>query len=456
MILDSQQIIELSGSDNDHFVRIAHKTVIDHFELYSHLFFDCIGGENHEYMLSYARQRFPSLTGGFGKAVSFDWNKEYGCFEEYAFEHALFLKKLDDYLNYTSGGKKQQKLIENLYRNFEGLRVDLEKYNLSYTNDHLSENNPEKQLMVFITGKCNLNCAYCFSNDLAPKDVSLSAFEVIVNWAASNDISGITLCGGEPTAHKNFNDLLFILKKYGYRTYFASNFTIDNALADHFTKDVISKIFIHLTDYTLENPLLKDILFSNIAHSKQQGIDLTIRTNITNKNPPMDEWFDIMKATNIPYLNVALTFPAKNANNRFIDAESFIEYAPIIKQLIQRAGENGVFLSFAKPIPLCIFDKDTQHFLLSDRRFHPICGIHYEKCTYNVCITPEMNMHPCLGLTGSSLRFDKKMSWGDVNEFCFNTIDTLLSQPLFPGCKACFLYDRKLCQGGCLSYKSIQ
>lgn len=456
MILDSQQIIELSRSGDDHFVRIAYKTVIDHFELYSYLFFDCIREGNHEYMLNYACQRFPSLTGGFGKAIFFDSKTEYTSFEEYASEHRLFLDKLDDYLNNEPDKKIRQKLIGTLYMNFEGLRVDLEKYNPSLTDSHPVEYEPGKQLMVFITGKCNLNCAYCFSNDLAPKDMSLSAFEEIINWAVLNNISHIPLCGGEPTAHKNFNDLLLILKRNGCKTYFASNFTIDNASSDHFTKDVISKIFIHLTDSILDKPSLKDVLFRNIEYSKNQEIDLTIRTNITDNNPKIDEWFDIIKQTNIPYLNVALTFPARNANNKFIDADSFIEYAPIVRQLIKKSRENNVVLSFAKPIPLCVFDKDTQRFLLSGRRFHPICGVHYQKYTYNACITPEMNIHACLGLTGSSLKFEKRMSWGDLQEFCFNTIDSLLLKPLFPRCKACFLYDRRLCQGGCLSYKSMQ
>jgi hypothetical protein len=46
--------------------------------------------------------------------------------------------------------------------------------------------------------------------------------------------------------------------------------------------------------------------------------------------------------------------------------------------------------------------------------------------------------------------------WKDLSEYCTAEIMPLLDKPLFEHCPDCFLYERRICQGACLSHKNIE
>jgi organic radical activating enzyme len=446
MNFDTEQITTLLQADNSHFRKIAFKTIVDNFDSCSRLFFDVILNDvDCDDLALNACQRFPSLNRGFNNPENFNPAKIYLRFAEYAAEHKLFLEKLKEYLQAETRQDRQKKLITLLSNRFEGLKSDLEN----------TENNGDRQLMIFITGKCNLCCPYCFSNDLQREEMSLTDIEEILQWAGKNNIKRISLCGGEPSSHSHFDEILLRIKEHGFRTYFASNFTINCRTLKNFNAGVIDKIYVHITDQALKNPLLKEQVLKNIDHSKAMGIGLTYRTNISDNQANIAEWFRVMQETDIPSLNIAFTFPTKAKNNRFIDIDSFEHYIGIIEEIIRKSNELKVDLSFAKPIPLCIFDAQTSRYLLANKNYYPLCSIHSQNCTHTICITLQKKMHACLGITSSFITFHKDLDWQQIESYCINTVQSLFSQPLFKQCRDCFLFDRKLCQGSCLSYKSV-
>jgi len=456
MTFDSEQISELLKSDNLHFRKIASKTIIDEFEIHSHLFFAAIlNGNNCEDLIQNASQRFPSLNEGFEKPNLFLPEKNYQYFAGYAHNYALFLNKLQEYCLKEIGEEKRKELISKLSNSFNGLSADLCRLYPQYHIVNERKDNTGKQLMIFITEKCNLNCPYCFSMESQSKEMSLTDLDKILQWAECNQITKISLCGGEPTSHIHFDKILQLIDKYGFKTYFASNFTIDCTLLKYFNANVIDKIFIHLTNQTIENTRLKNQLLKNIEHAKKAEIELICRTNITSENPPIPAWFQFLQETNIQKLNIALTFPTKNASNQFVDIYSFGQYCSVIMQIINKANEQNIDMSFAKPVPLCIFDETVSRYLLTVKNFHPLCNVSEQNCTRNFCITPQKEIHACLGVTSTSLKFRKNLKWIEIEKFCTNIIRPLLSQPLWMKCNVCFLFDRKLCQGACLSYKSV-
>lgn len=456
MTFDSEQISELLNSDNLHFCKIASKTIIDEFEVHSRLFFTTLlNRANCEDLVQYAFQRFPSLNEGFEKPNLFLFSKNYQYFSEYANDYVLFLSKLQEYFIIEIDEDKRKKLINRLTSFFDGLSTDLchlypQYYALCKRKDII-----ERQLMIFITGKCNLNCPYCFSIESQYNEMSISDFNEILQWAKTNQFKKISLCGGEPTSHSHFDGILQLIYKYGFKTYFASNFTIDCTLLENFNTNVIEKIYIHLTNHSLENPYLKNQLFKNIEYAKKAKIALACRTNIANENPPIAAWFQFLQETNIQTLNIALTFPTLKANNQFVDIYSFGKYRSVIVQIINKAKEQNIDLSFAKPVPMCIFDEAMSHYLLTVKNFQPLCNVSEQNCTRNFCITPQKEVHACLGVTSRSLKFRENMKWTEIENFCTNIIQPLLSKPLWTKCNDCFLFDRKLCQGACLSYKII-
>jgi sulfatase maturation enzyme AslB (radical SAM superfamily) len=453
MTFDSGQISELFQSDDWYFRQIAAKTLVDEFEAHAPLFFDLFSTTASEELARHARGRFPSLAGGFAEASVFVPSRRYAYFEKYAEEHALFLNKLQAYLRRETRADRRRQLIANLFNHFEGLRADLPR--LFPRRPGNAGSGEGRQLMIFITGKCNLSCPYCFSGGLQPSEMSPADLQEILRWASRHQVARVSLCGGEPTSYGRFDEILSSIAGQGFKTYFASNFTVDCTGFKHFNAGVIEKIYIHVADQTLDNPRLMSRLLKNIERARAEGIELTCRTNIAGPNPPVARWFQFMQCAGIRALNVALTFPAAGASNQHVALASFEQYRPVIEEMIDLSRERRVDLSFAKPVPPCIFGERTSRYLLASGNFNPLCAVNEHRCTRNLCVNAQKEFHACLGLTSSSLKFREDMAWAEVERFCTSVIRPLLTKPLWDKCAACFLFDRKLCQGACLSYKAI-
>jgi organic radical activating enzyme len=453
VIFDNEQILLLLQSENQHFRKIAAKIIIDRFDIFSRLFFDIIFKEDNQDLILFARQRFPSLNKGFEHAETFNRHKEYALFAQSAEEHVLFLEKLSEY--FTEIAENQKTLfINQLAACFAGIAPELQQHYPQYYSFKSIEAENNKQLMIFITGNCNLGCVYCFSKELQPKEMSVADFETVLQWAKTNNVKKLSLCGGEPLIHSQFDRMLALINKYVYTVYFASNMTIDCSKYEHFHKKIIENIFIHITDQTLENQQLKKRLFKNIEYAGKQGIKLIFRGNIYNENTKWEEWFQIMKDYRISTLNIALTFPIKTGSNQFVSHNDFSTFAPVIIEIIKKAENDNISLSFAKPIPLCIFDDNISRYLQPRQNFQPLCNVYEQQYTRNISISYDMQFNPCLGITNETLPFTQQTTWNDIELFCSKTIKPLLSKPLYEKCKECFLHTRKLCQGACLSYKS--
>ncbi|MDR1274355.1 MAG: radical SAM protein [Odoribacteraceae bacterium] len=455
MTFDAEQISELFRSDDWYFRQIAAKTLVDEFDAHAHLFFDLLSTTASEELTRHARGRFPSLAGGFAEAGVFVPSRRYAYFSKYAEEHALFLEKLQAYLRRETRAVRRRQLAANLFNHFEGLRDDLSRLFPRPRDPGDARNEAGRQLMIFITGKCNLHCPYCFSGEIQPSEMSLADLEEILRWASRNQVARVSLCGGEPTSHARFDEILSSIAGQGFKTYFASNFTVDCTGFKNFNAGVIEKIYVHVADQTLDNPRLMTRLLTNVERAREEGIALTCRTNIADPNPPVAKWFQFMQQTAIQALNIALTFPAAGANNKHVDLDSFQRYRPVIEAIIDASRERRVDLSFAKPVPPCIFGEQTSRYLLASGNFNPLCAVNEHHCTRNLCVNAQKEFHACLGVTSSSLKFRAGMEWEEVERFCTSVIRPLLTKPLWDKCAACFLFDRKLCQGACLSYKTV-
>jgi organic radical activating enzyme len=457
MTFDSEQLLELFQSDNLHFRKIASKITIDDFETHGNLFFDMLSTDTvYEDLIHCVFQRFPSLYEGFNKAETFISSRKYLYFSQYAKEHALFLAKLQAYFYHETCTEKQRKLIINLSTYFKGLKSDLSHLFPKYKDTKKEQTTDAcRQLMIFITGKCNLNCSYCFSNELQQTEMSLSDFEEILHWAKHNQVVQVPLCGGEPLSHTYFDEMLQLIGKQGFKTYFASNFTIDCSMLKNFNANIIDVIYIHITDHALKNAHLRNQLLKNVEYAKKKKIELICRTNIIDKNPPIKKWFQFLQETSIRSLNIALTFPTFKANNNYIDIHSFKEYRFVIEEIIKKTKEQNIALYFAKPIPLCIFDEQMSNYLFASTNFHALCNVNEQNHTRNLCVNNQKEFYACLGVTSSSLKFRKNMKWQELENFCTDMIYPLLTKPLWEKCLDCFFFDRKLCQGACLSYKTV-
>lgn len=78
------------------------------------------------------------------------------------------------------------------------------------TNDNLSA---PCEVAIEITGKCNLNCKYCF-NEKGNKDIPLSKLKNILDQADEMNVFEVCLSGGEPFIREDIFEILqYALKK---------------------------------------------------------------------------------------------------------------------------------------------------------------------------------------------------------------------------------------------------
>ena len=72
-----------------------------------------------------------------------------------------------------------------------------------------------------ITDKCNLNCIYCCKKKTTSKkntEINMNLLKEILDFGRCNGATSITLSGGEPCLHSNFDGILEKVREVGYES----------------------------------------------------------------------------------------------------------------------------------------------------------------------------------------------------------------------------------------------
>ena len=74
---------------------------------------------------------------------------------------------------------------------------------------------------------CNLNCSWCDTNTLKYQEMSVME---IINKIKSFNCKNVIITGGEPTIQINLNELILLLKSYGYHVTVETNAVLKTTL----------------------------------------------------------------------------------------------------------------------------------------------------------------------------------------------------------------------------------
>jgi len=445
-MFSERDIMELWQAGGD-FREIASTEIVRNFSNQAFVFFHLIQ-QSHEPLCAIAKNLMPFLRKGYGKPIL--QKQDYILFQDMNVQYRLFFQRLNEYI--TSHKQEKQILINLLFFLFDGIAEELkEKYGVIDNDD--DDKSAYRQLMLFVTGHCNLHCSYCFSANIEHCQIERESLQQIFGWAKQQGVKSITPCGGEPLMYQHFQIFLDLIEYYEMTTYFATNFTIDISSLNHFTQHTIKGLYVHLTTEVFRNERLMKILVNNIHIAKDRGIELVGRSNITHDLNDIDQWLSFLHDMGLKRLHVALTIPSSFSTNEYISPTEFAAYIPFITDLMVKASNQQIAIGFAKPIPICLFPKETANLLMRMGFDIMNCDIYKDNYMHNVCISPSLDFTPCLGLTSPMIHFSPTLTWDAIEKKYTQHVSALLNTPTYDKCKSCFLWDRRLCQGVCLSYK---
>ena len=127
-------------------------------------------------------------------------------------------------------------------------------------------------LLVFhITGRCNLQCAYCYASAYDRTDLKIEVVQDVLSQAAELGTRHVILSGGEPLLHPAFYEFAEYANKLPLKVHMTSNGTmIDTIAAENLKSSGMPSSSVTETDVGGYIPILKSFCLScsnSILHS---------------------------------------------------------------------------------------------------------------------------------------------------------------------------------------------
>lgn len=314
---------------------------------------------------------------------------------------------------------------------------------------------------LIITKNCNLNCSYCFAQNYMSSPgntiMELEDLNNILNYfkKAPEKVHHISIMGGEPLLHPQFEDIYLIVKQ------FCKDYSIKNS-PSIFTnginlsqfRDTIknSKIILNIN-----NP---NIIGENNWNQIKQGIlelkgdnELTLGINLYNGMPNYNYFFELAVETKLLEIRCSITAPygEKKEQNRFEYAD---EHKQLFLNFIQDAKKYKIQPRVdCNYIPKCRFTEEELN-ILEEAKI-----ISMDWCYPAIDILPDMTCYSCFGFQNpvNLLDFENleqveqyllnnySIPKVESREYCVNNCPLEIYSNTWESTK---------CQGGCLGFNN--
>ncbi len=311
---------------------------------------------------------------------------------------------------------------------------------------------------LMLNNYCNLNCEYCFANQVMEKDkqnISLHNILKVLDFLNKSDLNHISIIGGEPTLHPEFVEILNILSA---QKFLKSILIFTNGIFKNHILDAILKlsdikkvsILINYNDPQIIREERNKKLLHNLHELAKRNIDLTLGINIYRHNQDYNYIIEKSKELGLKNLRWSLVVPNGVSKADFNVRGYFEGYkAEIIKFLVNCRENNIQPHVDCNNIPLCLYD---------DEEFKKIVFLNNNSisaCYPIIDILPDLSVIRCFALSeerkAKLLDFKNKK---ELDEFFIKHIDERYSSlPLFDECTNCISYIMKNKSCGCIAYK---
>jgi len=175
-----------------------------------------------------------------------------------------------------------------------------------------------KSVHIEITGRCNLNCIYCYNSKFKDKkkiseEMNTEDIKRLITEASKMGCENFTFSGGEPFLRKDIFEIIEYCK--GKRVNFLTNAKV---LTKNFIKKLslysqINEIKITLDGFSGHNKLRRGSNYKDVVESiknlKKEGMKVVINTEITEINlAEMPKLYHLLKKLKIDRWRVDLPF----------------------------------------------------------------------------------------------------------------------------------------------------
>lgn len=323
---------------------------------------------------------------------------------------------------------------------------------------------------LMITGKCNLDCPYCFASDFvqgeAPQ-MDEPTFRRALEFAMSgSQTRSVGIVGGEPTLHPLIGQFLEILEADDRvkRATLMTNGTLIAPIADILAR---SRKIVALVNCNAPGTVPKAAFEKTRDNIHLMLNELGMRGRVTLGvnlfSPDMDTSFIIklLKENHLRELRTSIVVPAKHCQTELDALAYFRSMKKCVRDLFFQLFAIGVTPFFdCNAMPDCLWAdeadflsamqtmlKSSTNALVGESRCHPV-----------VDILPDLTAVRCFGLSEGTAQQIKDFQ--NLDELCgyyWRTVDCYACNTCSSSeCVDCKQRLCGQCAGGCLAFKWSQ
>ena len=317
---------------------------------------------------------------------------------------------------------------------------------------------------IYLTGKCNLKCKYCFASeyfDKVEQEITLENFIKALAFI-KKDSSHIGLIGGEPTIHSQFNEITNILlndndvnKIYLYTN--GLNLYKYETLNNHKFNILINcNPEEEIGENNFEN------LRNSIKHLREiKSSKISLGVNINEHIDDYSYIFELLEIIDLDIVRVSYAISNIEKENSTNILDSFIKIKPIIISFYKQCLKHNVIPNLdCNSIPYCILDSNDRKIImkileLSKSKYtHKKINIFPNSCTPVLDIFPNLTVGRCFGLSKYiKVHIENFSKMSDIEKYFIKEIDEYAKSVFIDKkCKDCKYRLIDKCNI-CMSYK---
>lgn len=307
-------------------------------------------------------------------------------------------------------------------------------------------------LFLYITRRCNFECAYCYMGTPRQEDMSLEMVQQVADFFAAIGTRFVTVLGGEPTLHPDFIEILRILKSTGLQIAIDTNGSFTPELLAQIDPSSIAWFLFSLDSssrrsHNLLRPNRYNIVIRNVQLAVELGFTVGLITTLSLANlSEVKRMPRFAKEAGVQFVNFHRMMPQGRGCTRANLLISPPEWINVCLEIEEATVAAAIDILYP---PVFVPPSEIKHFL----------HMGYQGCTARsadiISMFPDGTVNLCL------LFMDRDQDFGrfengqmSINRSLTNELSYEFSTAR--QCDSCSAtQNASFCQGGCQRYFEI-